>query len=87
MDELQGIIAERLDEEVPDGVRVGLLRQKRQLWFRTVYDAKVDVELAELTGNEALLNQARGRLKEAIKTIYEIEKKIAEFGEGIEEVG
>ena len=52
-----------------------------------MYDAKVDVELAELTENEALLNQARGRLKEAIRTIYEIERKIAEFGEGIEEAG
>ena len=79
MDEEKEGIAARLDSEVPDEAKLALLRQKLQLWFNTVYDARVDVELAELTDNDALLTQAQARLKEAVKTVHALEKKIGEL--------
>lgn len=63
---------------VPEGVKRQLLRQKIEVWRNTVYDAELDVRVADVLGDDRLKEQAAQRLKDAFKALDLLEGMLKE---------
>lgn len=65
--------------DVPNTVKKSLLQPKLQIWKNTVADLKMDLDIAQVTDNQHLVDDITDRLKGAMKAVAEIERMMTEI--------
>lgn len=65
--------------DIPDEVKRKILQQKLTMWHNTVFDAQVDVEMAEILKDAQMEQSARESMNRALKAVKLVEKKLSEI--------
>ena len=64
--------------EITQERKSALVEIKIALWENTVYDAQLDVEVAELLDDIPAVQQAKARMKNALKVVGFLRDKLTE---------
>lgn len=70
-----------MNETIPNGTKLVLLTKKLEMWQNTLYDARLDAEIAKMLGDEPLSEQSQARMKSALKAIELVNDKLGELTE------
>ena len=71
-----------MTETIPNDTKRVLLTQKLEMWQNTLFDARLDTEIAKMLEDEQLAAQSQARMKSALKAIELLKNKLSELAKG-----
>ena len=72
-------LGDDLFESVPPAVMLAVLKQKLTLWTNTVFDAKLDVQVARVIGDKALEKRSTDHLKNTLKAVAYLTEELTKI--------
>jgi hypothetical protein len=70
---------EEMLKDIPLPVKIGMYRQKIEAWKNTIFLAQLDAQVAKVSGNKQLAQQAENHISEGIKAIMMLGDKMKEL--------
>ena len=65
--------------DLPSEVVIAILKQKLARWTNTVFDAKLDVQVARVIGDKALEKRSTDHLKNTLKAVAYLTEELTKI--------